>query len=165
MPKSYPVGLVGEQHYQAAISKCSIGEPVSIIHEIGNPYDDLALVAKDRRGNTIGYVPRDSFLRGVYHEQDRSVDATIKEISHRSGFNQVVLEAQISDHPPEQIRYNPITSNLRLARGADSSGKTQTDKLPVYAMATSVVLMVFWSGFWGLLLLVMAAAWFMKSRK
>ena len=42
--KSYPVGLAGESNYQAAICVCREGEPVQICHEIGNPYDEDALV-------------------------------------------------------------------------------------------------------------------------
>ena len=79
MGKQYPVRLVGEQYYDGACARARTGQEVSIFHEIGNPHDENALVAKNDLGETIGYIPRESFVQGVYHEQGRSVVARISE--------------------------------------------------------------------------------------
>lgn len=92
-PRTYQVGLVGESNYQSAIRRCTAGQRVEIVHERGNPYDDLALVVVTERGDTIGYVPRDCWLQGAVHDEGKGCDATIKSVgSGDSGKLGVVLD-------------------------------------------------------------------------
>ena len=76
----YMVGLVGESHYQAAVASCREGEPVQLFREIGNPFDPTAIVAVNARGDALGYVPRDSFLQRLIHDEERGVSARIAEV-------------------------------------------------------------------------------------
>ena len=79
-PHSWPVGIVGESHYQAAIARCSPGERVEVLREPDNPYDSLALTVVTAQGDTIGYIPRINWLQDAIHNEGRGCDATIKSI-------------------------------------------------------------------------------------
>lgn len=61
---NYPVHVVGVSNYQDAIKSCGEGEPVALLHEIDNPFDDLAVVVRTQFGERIGYIPKDSWLMG-----------------------------------------------------------------------------------------------------
>ncbi len=75
--RTYPVNVVGESHYQEAITNCHVGAGVTLYREIGNPHDDKAIVVKQPGGATIGYVPRGSWLHRIVHEDGMGADATI----------------------------------------------------------------------------------------
>jgi hypothetical protein len=108
MSKLYPVGIVGESHCQAAIGRCSEGETVSIFHEIGNPYDELALVVHTRAGEKLGYISRENFVRDVIHEQGMGITATIKSIAMTdAGLFGVVLDVGLCDDPVYVRDYEP----------------------------------------------------------
>jgi hypothetical protein len=68
--KIYPLGLVGESNYQAAIAQCHEGERVGIYHEPDNPYDDLALRVENNIGQVIGYISRSAGCAMPYMEAD-----------------------------------------------------------------------------------------------
>ena len=101
MATAYPIGLVGEQHYQAAIAACSTGDPVQVWHEPDNPFDDQALAVADCDGRTLGYVPRSCFLREAVHDQGTGCQATILSIEdgHSSPFRHVTIEVELCDGP------------------------------------------------------------------
>ena len=104
----YRVGLVGESHYQAAIRASRVGERVQICHERGNPHDAGALVVKSRAGETIGYVPRSSWLREAIVEEDRGVAARIDTIgSGGAGLLGVVLHVELNEDPVPRSKYGP----------------------------------------------------------
>ncbi|MDQ2879587.1 MAG: HIRAN domain-containing protein, partial [Pseudomonadota bacterium] len=95
-PRRYLVGIVGESNYQKEILRCSPGDRVEIVRERGNPYDDLALAVATDDGRTIGYIARDSWLRGAVHQEGKGCEATIKEIRAGGGENLgVVLEVTL----------------------------------------------------------------------
>lgn len=95
---AYPVGLVGERNYQAAIARCAEGEPVGVLMELDNPYDELAIAVASVRGETIGYIARDSWLRDAVHGEGKGCRATIKSIERgESGHLGVVIEAQLCE--------------------------------------------------------------------
>ena len=103
--KSYPVGLVGEQRFQEAIGTCREADGVSIVHEIGNPFDEHALVAVTAAGSRIGYVPRDNWLRGATFEQGLGNKATIKSItSGAEGNMEVILNVATSGDSLRSMR-------------------------------------------------------------
>lgn len=98
MAKVYSLGVVGESNYQREIAKCSAGERVFICHEPDNPYDSRALKVETSDGDTIGYVPKSSWLRDAIHEQGRGVTATIASIADGGkGLAGVVLSVTLSD--------------------------------------------------------------------
>lgn len=78
--KAYTVGLVGERNYQDAVRSCREGEAVKLLHEPDNPYDDGAIAAVSIRGETLGYVPRDCWLRDALLAEGKGCTATIDYI-------------------------------------------------------------------------------------
>lgn len=92
----YDVGLVGEANYQEAIRACREREPVQILHEIGNPYDEEALVVVTQSGEKIGYIARSNWLQRAVHQEGKGCDAQIKAV-HRGerGLHGVVIEVEL----------------------------------------------------------------------
>jgi hypothetical protein len=88
----YPVGLVGESHYQPAIRRCRIGEGVQIVPEPANPYDPRALAVISARGQLIGYIPKSSFVQRLVHDEVRTLATHIHAInSHPNGHTGIVI--------------------------------------------------------------------------
>lgn len=105
--KVYPLGIVGERNYQDAIKRCEQGEPVKICVEPDNPYDALALRVDSSRRETIGYIPKSSWLRDAVHEKGRGVTATIMDIKAGDGeFLGVVLAVTLTDDDLPERRYS-----------------------------------------------------------
>jgi len=124
-PRRYLVGIVGEANYQQAISACSPGQRVEIIHEQGNPYDAGALAVVSSAGRTIGYIARDSWLRDAIHEEGKGCDASIKDIRGESGKLGVVLDVALNGLGVRQHRFDrqPIAASAAPKpniAGADS---------------------------------------------
>jgi hypothetical protein len=106
-PKQYPVGIVGEASYQPAIRRCSNGQRVSIVHELGNPYDKNALAVVTESGETIGYIGRDSWLQEAVHDQGHGCEAMIKEVRASGGGKfGVVLDVTVSGHSIATRQFN-----------------------------------------------------------
>ncbi|MEA3390052.1 MAG: HIRAN domain-containing protein [Pseudomonadota bacterium] len=104
--RTYSVGVVGEQNYQAAISLCKVGDRVALFHEIGNPHDEDAIVVLSRAGHTIGYIPRDCFVQQVVHDQGRACAAIIQKLTiGKRDFVEIVLEVSIVDVETGTIPY------------------------------------------------------------
>ena len=82
---AYPVGLVGESHYQAAIARCELGQEVLVCHEIGNPYDEFALRVETIDGAILGYIARDHWLRAAVFEEEHGVAAAIGRLDRAEG--------------------------------------------------------------------------------
>lgn len=77
MAKSYSVGIVGESNYQKAITEKLEGTRASLVHEPDNPYDDRAIRVDNHRGQTIGYLPRGSWLTSALIDQGKAVTAVV----------------------------------------------------------------------------------------
>lgn len=105
MSKEYTLRLVGEQHYEAACAAALVGDRVSILRETHNPYDRKAIVAKNDAGDTLGYVPRESFVQDVIHEQGRGISAEIREKLWENGQWQIVLSVMVRAKPADVVRY------------------------------------------------------------
>lgn len=90
MSRGYPFGIVGEASYQPAIRRCATGQRVLVLHERNNPYDDFALIVVTGDGETIGYIPKSSWLRDAIHEEGKGCAATIMSID-RAGAS--ILES------------------------------------------------------------------------
>jgi hypothetical protein len=83
------VRIAGVSFYQEALERCAAGEPVRFVHEPDNPHDELALQVVSMCGETIGYVPRGSWLRIAIHEQGRGVSGVIASIGYSRSVNSV----------------------------------------------------------------------------
>jgi hypothetical protein len=106
--KTYPVPLVGEQHYQDAVELLELGEEVFVRHQPHNPYDAMALAAVDAAGDVIGYVPKDCFLRGAVFEQGKACSATVRSLEDDErghGFIHVYLDIELCDGPIDTCEY------------------------------------------------------------
>ena len=79
--KAYPIRLVGTRSYATAISFASIGDAATILRERGNPYDVDALVVVDGDGETLGYIPRDNWVRRAIVGEGRGARATVSEVT------------------------------------------------------------------------------------
>ncbi len=75
--KAYPVRLAGTRSYARAIGRAAIGDVVELLYEDGNPYDTGAIVVVDGDGATLGYVPRDSWLRGPLTDEGKGARAMV----------------------------------------------------------------------------------------
>lgn len=94
----YPVGIVGESHYQAEIRSARVGDAVSLVQEIGNPYDPNAIAVVLRSGETIGYIARDTWVTRALIDEERGCDATITAIARSDGGALgVVLDVVLTD--------------------------------------------------------------------
>lgn len=106
MSKIYPVAIVGEQNYQSAVNTCRRGEKAYVLREPDNPYDAMALVVLNERGDTIGYIGRDHWLQDVVHQQERMPVASIKDIEPTDGGNLgVVLNVIVTDNETAEVSY------------------------------------------------------------
>ena len=109
-PLGYPVGLVGESHYQKAIRRCSVGDCVHLFLEPTNPYDPLAIAVETEAGATIGYIPRNSFLQRVIHEEENGCSARILNlVRDDAGLSHVgvVIDIEIDDTPLNERPHRP----------------------------------------------------------
>ncbi|CAN5370012.1 hypothetical protein BH10PSE14_BH10PSE14_04560 [soil metagenome] len=105
---AYPLGIVGESNYQLAISRCAVGDVCVIVHEIGNPYDSLALAVLSAHGDKIGFIAKSSWLRTAIHEEGKWCDATIRQIApSEAGLLAVVLDVTLCDGPISTLAYEP----------------------------------------------------------
>lgn len=103
---AYPIGLVGESKYQPAIAKLRHGEPVLLMFEPDNPFDDGAIAAVDRRGNTIGYLPRDSWARRALLKERKGCTAKVASLRQSNGGHRgVVIEVVLEGDRPEVRPY------------------------------------------------------------
>lgn len=103
---TYLAPVVGEQYHVEAVGKCRAGEPVTLVHEQGNPHDPLALAVLSVRGECVGYIPRDHWLRRAVMEDRRGCYALIREIiPGQKGRRQIVLSAQLRTGPVGTVYY------------------------------------------------------------
>jgi len=102
-PRSYPVQIVGEQHYQAAIKSMHEGDGVTLWHEPNNPYDDEAIAVTRDDGETLGYIPRDSWLRRALLEEGKGCTATIHTAKAGArGFIELELLVVLDGEPIDE---------------------------------------------------------------
>ena len=123
--KVYPVGLVGEQHYQKTIQRCRENDRVRIVHEPDNKFDDKALAVRTASDETIGYIARDSWLREVILDQSKKTWASIVSIKPGgSGALDVVLGVAVV--PDDAADWVPGPPNPAVNPPAESvaSGPT-----------------------------------------
>lgn len=79
--KAYPIRLAGTRSYQRAIARAAEGDAAAVLRENGNPYDPDALVVVDADGETLGYIPRASWLRGALLDEGKGARAAVETVS------------------------------------------------------------------------------------
>ena len=134
--KTYSVGLAGESNYQEAICVCHEGEPVRICHEIGNPYDDDALVVVSQREETIGYIPKANWLRDAIYEQGNGCEAWIKSIHGEREPMGVVIEVRLTDSELDCRDYKPASGSP--ATGSGTGCLVAMGAVPLILMLESI---------------------------
>jgi len=103
---AFPVGLVGESNYQAAIRECRVGQRVEVLHETGNRYDKKALVVVSESGRKLGYIPRECWLRDAIHDEQKGCGAKIKALnSGADGAIGVVIDVNLNQEGIDQCAY------------------------------------------------------------
>lgn len=100
--------VAGVSHYQTAVERCVPGEAVRFVHEPDNPYDCTALRVVSLLNETIGYVPRASWVHRLIHENGRGVSAVIASVGMgRACLYGVTLSIAITDDAPAIDSYFP----------------------------------------------------------
>lgn len=94
--KSYPVGIVGERSYQLAIRRLREREAVTLWHEPDNPYDDRAIAVATSGGDTIGYLPRDFWLRDALLDEGKPCTAKVLRLAKDGRTTGVVIEVTLA---------------------------------------------------------------------
>lgn len=63
-PKTYETSIVGESHYRDAVKATDVGDYVDLVIERDNPHAEeaTALRIDNMDGDTVGYIPTDSWL-------------------------------------------------------------------------------------------------------
>ena len=110
MPRRYKLALVGVSKYQAEIHKCDEGDEIALLHEHNNPHDENAIVAITSRGQKIGYVARDSWVKELLIEQGRMCRTWIEHINLGGKNNKtlgVVLRIDIYAHGEDSAPVDP----------------------------------------------------------
>ncbi|KPF91065.1 hypothetical protein IP81_12760 [Novosphingobium sp. AAP83] len=98
---------MGESFYQQDLSDCQVGEPVRLFHEHDNPHDAKAIAVVSVRGKTIGYLPRDSWLRRPLLKEKKEYSAAIERINYKGKFLGIVITVRLEG---EEIGTRPFTS-------------------------------------------------------
>lgn len=80
----YSVGLVGESYRQPAIRRCTVGDAVTLRHDVGNAHDARAIAAF-ARNQQIGFLPRDGWLTRAIIDEGKTVSATISSMAASGG--------------------------------------------------------------------------------
>lgn len=100
--------VAGVSFYQDQVARCCAGEPVRFVHEPDNPHDETALRVVSSAGETVGYVPRASWLHRVIHEAGRGVAAVVHSIGYsRSCLLGLTLSVTICDDEVARASYFP----------------------------------------------------------
>lgn len=100
--------LAGVSFYQRALARCSPGQPIRLIHEPDNPYDPMALRVVSVLGETIGYVPKRSWVHYAVHQLGRGVAGTINSLGEgRACLLGATIGAVVCDDEPSVQSYYP----------------------------------------------------------
>lgn len=98
--KGYPVNVVGESFYRQAVADCRAGQKVKLHREPGNRHDPKAIMVTNYLGQKIGYIPKDSFIQRLVHEEGAGCTATIWLVNRaEDGSLGVVLDVVVDDRP------------------------------------------------------------------
>jgi hypothetical protein len=110
MTQWFSVKLVDTQFYQRAVGPSKAGEAVDIFLEPDNPDDPQALVVKSRSRppRTLGYIPRNSPVHAIVHDEGMGLAGTIEDVPMGSGgFFEVRLLLSATPEPPGATAWEP----------------------------------------------------------
>jgi len=136
--RQYRVGLVGESNYQSAVKRAKIGMPVDLVHEPANPHDKTAISARIPGGATIGYVPRDSWMKRAILDEDWIIRARVGAINgEQMGNLGVVLDLVMLDDVEVEQGVVPVFQDTvsQSAMPVKKSVKTQPSPLSTLVVA------------------------------
>lgn len=102
----YSAHLVGESNYQGAVKRLRDGDPIELVHEPDNAYDDRAIMAATSDGATVGYLQRGSWIGRVLIDEQKPVAARVHEIigggrGQMLGIILEILTATDAENPPD----------------------------------------------------------------
>lgn len=104
MGSIYSVGLAGESKFQPAVKRTKTGEVVTLRLEPFNKFDDQAIAVENSQGETIGYIPADSFIKRIIHLENKPVACHVERIgAGRSGICGVILQIELSAERPTPV--------------------------------------------------------------
>jgi len=99
--------VAGVSFYQSALERCAAGQAVSLVHEPDNPHDPMAIRVVSILGETIGYVPRRSWIHHEIHERGRGIAAVIASIGYsRACLLGATISASVTDDRPAIRSYH-----------------------------------------------------------
>lgn len=128
MAKSYRVGIVGEANYQKAIAGLRVGEIVQLRPEPDNPHDPRAVAVVDGDGATIGYLPREHWLKDALLDQGKTAMATVGDLHMGETATGVVLDVSLdagtSASPSQGAGTSKATApaDVKLTRSRRAAG-------------------------------------------
>lgn len=112
------VKVVGVSFYQPALERCAAGQAVRFVHEPDNPYDETALRVVSLTGETIGYLPRRSWVHQAVHERGLGVSGVIASIGYsRTCLLGATLSCAVCDDDVERGSYYPDRAPPEPPRG------------------------------------------------
>lgn len=137
MAKRYSASLVGEQHYRAAVAKARKGHRVTIEPEPDNAFDPKALVVRNHLGETLGYIPRDSFLQRSIHQEGTVWNARILRAYQDDAFRQIRIEVTTGpfddddddDEDDDPVQAQPAPRGPPVPAFDDQDQWTDADRL------------------------------------
>lgn len=113
MENLYPVGIVGESHYQRAIGQMSEGDAVALLIELDNPYSKTgtSLRVDNLNGDTIGYIADDHWLKNAVVHEKKGCQAVVLGIE--GDPMGVVLEVQLTSEAIPTLMYGEKYRSLK----------------------------------------------------
>lgn len=118
MDEIYFLRLTGVSHYQDALAETYENEAVRFFHEPDNPYDEMAIRVENVRERTLGYVPRNSWLRTVIHEQGRGVAGVVASVGMgRACLLGATISVTICADKVKVVSYYPDRAPPKPPRG------------------------------------------------
>jgi hypothetical protein len=100
--------VAGVSFYQEALERCSPGEAVRFVHEPDNPHDPLAIRIVSIHGETVGYVPRATWVHHVVHQLGRGLSGVLASIGYsRNCLLGATISVAICDDAPAVASYYP----------------------------------------------------------
>lgn len=104
MGKTYSVGLAGESKYQPAVKRAKSGQVATLRLEPFNRHDKEAIAVENAGGETIGYIPADSFIKRIVHQEGKPLACHIESVGRSdAGPFGVILEIEVGAERPTPI--------------------------------------------------------------
>jgi hypothetical protein len=116
-PRTYETSIVGESHYRDAVKATDVGDYVDLVIERDNPHaeEGIALRVDNMDGETVGYIPTDSWLYRAVVIEGKGCLAKVEFKGGRpAGLR---LKVQLGGEPCPSVQYGE-----RLPQTSPSGG-------------------------------------------